>query len=282
MLTHHHADFLCGDAVFHMVRATLAPKRPRALHGQDFYTLLWVQNGIIKLHLPEVQRSLREGDMVFLRPSDQQAIQGRGEEPMAVALLFHPGLVAALGQRHGLRDLFWSNAPLPEIRHLDIRALGRLNQAALRLEQAPREMLEAEAFLLPLLTELRDPCPILPDEAPDWLRDICRAARRPEVFRDGAAGLVRHAGRTHPHVSRTMQRFLGCTPSDYINAIRMDFAARALTGTPDSLAEIAAGIGLPNLSHFHKLFRDRHGITPHRYRRTHQRELLQPQLSEDL
>ena len=49
-----------------------------------------------------------------------------------------------------------------------------------------------------------------------------------------------------------------------------------LTGTADPLAEIAADCGIPNLSHFHKLFRAAFGETPQSYRRTRQRDLIQP------
>ncbi|MGJ8610006.1 MAG: helix-turn-helix domain-containing protein, partial [Octadecabacter sp.] len=80
----------------------------------------------------------------------------------------------------------------------------------------------------------------------------------------------------HPHVSRTMRKFMGLTPSDYVNTQRMDYAARKLTGTSDPLTEIAADCGLANLSHFHKLFLATHGETPQRYRRARQRELVQP------
>lgn len=73
-----------------------------------------------------------------------------------------------------------------------------------------------------------------------------------------------------------MRRFMGVTPSDYINTQRMDHAARRLTGTSDSLTEIAAECGIPNLSHFHKLFLAAYGVTPQRYRRARQRALIQP------
>ena len=69
---------------------------------------------------------------------------------------------------------------------------------------------------------------------------------------------------------------MGQSPSDYVNAQRMAFAARRLAGTSDTLSEIAADCGIPNLSHFHKLFLTTHGETPQRYRRARQRALIQP------
>lgn len=276
MITLYHANILPARAAFHLVRATLSTSRPKALHNHDFYELIWVQNGRVRHYLPDGHHDLTEGDIVFIRPGDSHALQGKGEEPLIVSLTLHPDLVDAIGARHGLTGFFWSDAPAPDQYHRNIRKLADLNHAALRLEQAPPTGLEAEAFLLPLLADLAVPSPDMAEDAPGWLRDACLAAREPAVFRDGAAGFVRVTGRAHPHVSRTMRRFLGQSPSDYVNAIRMDYAARRLTGTPDPLPEIAADCGIPNLSHFHKLFRAQHGMTPHKFRRAHQRDVVQP------
>jgi AraC family cel operon transcriptional repressor len=272
------ADVLAPGEVLQMTRAALATGRPKALHGQDFPQLLWVQNGKVRHILPEARRDLAEGDLVFVRAGDRHALQGLGDDALVVSVLLHPALVAAIGARHPelAGQLFWSTAAEPVIRHRDSRQLAALNQAALRLERGRRDALAAEGFLLPLCAELVAEVTPLPPGAPDWLANACAAARDPAVFRDGAAGFARAAGRAHPHVSRSMRRFLNQSPSDYVNAQRMAYAARRLTGSPDPLAEIAAECGIPNLSHFHKLFRSHHGVTPQRYRKTHQRDLLQP------
>ena len=102
------------------------------------------------------------------------------------------------------------------------------------------------------------------------------AAKAPAVFRLGAAGLVALTGQTHPHVSRVMKRYMGQSPSAFVNDLRITHATRQLTGTSDSLAEIAAEIGITNLSHFHKLFRAHSRLTPHQYRRKYQRDVVQP------
>lgn len=264
--------------VAHLARATLDTRRPAHLHDHDFFELIWVQNGHVRHHLPDAREDLAEGDLIFIRPADRHALQGRGDAAMVVSIAFEAGLIAAIGLRHPAlaAHLFWSPAPRPARKRHDPRQLAALNHAALRLERGPRDALAAEALLLPLCAELVGAAPALPAEAPDWLVAACTAAQDPAVFRDGAAGLVRAAGRAHPHVSRTMRRLLDRSPSDYVNALRMDFAARRLTGAGDSLAEIAADCGIPNLSHFHKLFRAHHGLTPADYRRRFQSDLIQP------
>ncbi len=273
-----HRQILPPGQAVHLARAPLARSRPALLHGHDFHELFWVQNGKVRHHLPEGREDLVEGDLRFLRPGHRHALQGRGEAAIIVSITFHPDIVERIGHRHGgLTGLmFWSAKDAPVGVHCDPRQLAEINQAALRLESSPRSALDAEAFLLPLVARLSDVGPRLPPSTPDWLVVACSAARDPRVFRDGAAGLVRIAGKAHPHVSRMMRRYAGQTPSDYINSQRMAFAARRLAGTSDPLAEIAADCGIPNLSHFHKLFRAHNGMTPHAYRRANQQEVLQP------
>lgn len=269
--------FANGEKVL-LIRAALETRRPSALHGQDFYELIWVQNGQVRHHLEDERQELREGDLVFVRPSDRHALQGRSEDSLVVSVALHPELIESMGRRHPTVDgsLFWSSSPTPMKIARDSRQLAELNQAALRLERGTRSGLEAEAFLMPLITGLIGQSEVLPPDAPAWLAAACDAARDPNVFREGAAGFARAAGKAHPHVSRTARRYLGQSPSDYVNAQRMSFAARRLTGSGDSLSEIATDCGIPNLSHFHKLFRQTYGLTPQRYRKSHQRDIIQP------
>ena len=209
--------------------------------------VVWVQNDRVRLHHAGGRLELSEGDILFLRAAEPHALQGRGEAPMVVSVALCSEVLDRLGTRHPdlAGRMFWSDAPAPQTAHLDSRALASLNQTAMRLERAAETALEAEAFLLPLCAQLIDREVSLPDGAPSWLALALTAAKDPKVFREGAAGFARIAGRAHPHVSRTMRRFTGQTPSDYINSQRMAFAARRLAGSSDPLSEIAADCGIP-------------------------------------
>lgn len=272
------ADVFGPDDAFVLSRVELDTRRPPTLHTQDFHELVWVQNGTVRLHTQNGKTELSEGDLLFVSPDQQHGLQGRGDAPIVVSLAIRPGGINAIGNRHD--DLsgvaFWAGGDAPLITHRDIRQLAALNQSALQLERSPRRKLYLEAFLMPLLVALDRTPEGMGDGAPDWLIAACSAAQYPDVFRQGAAGFVAKTGRAHPHVSRTMRRFMGQTPSDYINRVRMDHAARRLAGTSDTLPEIATECGLPNLSHFHKLFLAAHGETPQRYRRARQKALIQP------
>ncbi len=270
-----HKDILQSSTQIRLTRATLTTARPKALHDHDFHELFWVQNGKVRHHLPDGGETLAEGDLVFLRPGQPHALQGRGEHALVVSLCVHPKTIQALAKRHPSLNghLFWSVGD-PVHTHRDIRQLAALNHAAMQLERSICDTLAAEAFLLPLCADLT--ADLYPGDMPMWLTTACTAAKNPAVFRDGAAGLVALTGKAHPHVSRMMRKHLGLTPSDYINQIRMTYAARALTTDGDPISQIAADCGIPNMSHFHKLFRAAHGLTPLQYRQKYQRHVVQP------
>ncbi|SFR31990.1 transcriptional regulator, AraC family [Yoonia tamlensis] len=270
-----HKDILKDAARIHLTRATVTSQRPKSLHSHDFYEIFWVQNGQVRHYCPDGITTLSEGDLCFLQPGQMHALQGRGEHALVVSLCIHPDTVAALAERHPALQghLFWAAAPLVQ-HHRDMRQLATLNHAAVALERSDRSALQAEAFLLPLCADLTADCG--PDTAPDWLNRACNAAKDPAVFREGAAGFVALTGKAHPHVSRSMRKYYDQTPSDFVNALRMTHAARALITDSDPVSTIAAEIGIPNMSHFHKLFRAAHGRTPLQYRQSYQRQLVQP------
>jgi len=266
-----HKDILKPGTMIHLARATLTTARPKVLHGHDYFEVFWVQNGTVRHHTPSGMDRLGEGDMILLSPGHTHGIQGKGEHAMIVSISIHPDVVNGLNARHAG---IWPASKSPARLFRDIRQLTALNHAALVLENSPCNALAAEAFLLPLLSDLQaNPAP---EDAPDWLARALAEAQKAPVFQEGAAGLVAQTGRAHAHVSRTMRKVTGQSPSEYINAVRMTHAARALTTDNDAVSQIAADCGIPNMAHFHKLFRAHHGMTPLQYRQQYQRNVVQP------
>lgn len=271
----HHVDVLEPDTFVHLTRATVLPRRPKALHVHDYIELFWVQNGVVRHHTDQGMRKLDEGTLIIVPKGVPHALQGKGEDAMVVILCLSPDITKPLIKRHDVSADMLEGDRVNEFRR-DARQMTALNHAALRLERSAKDGLAAEAFLVPLLSDLRDG-PDASVDMPEWLRKACTDIQDPALFRDGAAGFVALTGKAHPHVSRTMKACTGQTPVQYINSLRMDHAARALTGSNDSLTEIADQIGLPNLSHFHKTFRARFGVTPAQYRADRQRHVVQPE-----
>ena len=66
---------------------------------------------------------------------------------------------------------------------------------------------------------------------------------------------------------RLFREHLHMTPVEYMTGYRLRRACRMLTGSGESVTQIAYACGLGSSSYFGKLFRDRFGSTPAEYRR---------------
>jgi len=272
-----HKNILDHGAAFHLSRAVLDRARPKVLHTQDYHELFWLVNGKARLYLEDQKQTLVEGDLVFMPCGTPHGLQGVGEACHIVNVIVPAGEVDALLARYPQANRYFPpSGHAPVHLHRGIRALSRLSSAAITLESAPRTTLHLEAFLLPLIAELSGDTRDMPEGIPAWLRTAVIAAEDPATLQGGAAGFVAATGKSHAHVSRSMQKHFAMTPSDYINTRRMAHAARLLAGTPDTLPEIAEALGLSNMSHFHRLFRAQFDITPRRYREKNQKGVIQP------
>lgn len=264
-------DVLPENRPYLLLRATLTAQRPKELHCHSFYEVFWVQNGHVRHHLTDRIDVLSEGDLVLVAPGQSHALQSKGENSMVVSVCFRREVVDEVRKRHP--DV-WLNQVAPSCHHLDLRALAALNQSALNLERSPNANVATEAFLLTLLSGLQ--AENIPSDGPKWLATAIQKARDPDVFRHGAAGFVAVTGRAHAHVSRVTREYLGHTPTEYINKVRMEYAAKQLLSDVESVSAIAADCGLPNLAHFHKLFKAAFGISPLQYRQKYRQDIVQP------
>ena len=68
------------------------------------------------------------------------------------------------------------------------------------------------------------------------------------------------------HYIRVFRHYTGQTPFAFLNDIRMEEAARFLAQSM-TVSETALRVGIPNLSYFIRLFRQKYGLTPKQYQK---------------
>jgi AraC family transcriptional regulator len=69
------------------------------------------------------------------------------------------------------------------------------------------------------------------------------------------------------HFARSFRCGTGLAPHRFVTALRLERAVDRLMHSRQTVEEIAAGIGLSNLSHFRRLFRTHYGCAPSELRR---------------
>lgn len=70
-----------------------------------------------------------------------------------------------------------------------------------------------------------------------------------------------------PTIIKKFKQRTGTTVSQYQSAIRLEYAARLLRETNDTIESIVTNIGFLSTGHFFEIFKDRYGVSPNVYRK---------------
>lgn len=264
-------DLVVEGEWLHLARFRFLPTRGSTYHDHDFAEVFWLEDGACEHRINETTQRLGAGDLVLVRPDDRHVLAPVDAGGFAlVNLAFDRRVYRDFQQKHGaaMAALHAPKTPLPWSATLTLGQHATLTSLLEELTRAGRGRLALEHFLsgLYLLLGRAETAVGARSAPPDWLRAALEQARDPGVFQWGAAGLVRASGRSAEHVARVTRAVYGLTPSDLINRVRMEHAARELRATTRPIVDIALECGIGNLSHFYALFRAAHGITPKRYR----------------
>lgn len=266
------ADFATNDDAFHV--AGLSSEKPHAAEGHThtgFAECFLVTEGRLKHLINGEEQVLCAGQFVPVRPEDRHDFRPfRGETFSFRNVAFRRETLAFLSERYFSGDLcFWGGTgPLPEVRTLNGDAFARMEQRMAWLAACPRRRIYIEQFLLDVLT---GPTPQSPDAAPlpDWLARASSAMYVPAAAAEGTRALYRAAGRSPEHVSRELKRRTGETPTELVNRLRLEQAARSLRLGGEDITTIAYDCGFETLSYFCALFKKRFGLSPREYRKRH-------------
>lgn len=78
--------------------------------------------------------------------------------------------------------------------------------------------------------------------------------------------VANHVGMTEVSFSRFMKKRTGKNFIEYLNDLRLGYAAQMLVNTNEYISEIAFKCGFDNLSNFNRVFKKRKGATPTEFR----------------
>lgn len=245
-----------------------------APHYHDFYEIFIVEEGPLLHHINGECETLYPDTMGFIRPEDQHFFSRKDKGSVQFFNL-------AFDEEQFKRAMELAKQCTPQVTHRPLmdkvvlpHELSRLLLRRMKWlrdvnKWVPEAVQEAEgvtllAELIVLFTVGSGNAHIIPF----WLRKACDAMYQPDNLVVGIPRLVELSGKTQEHVTRSMRKYMHQTPSSFINAIRLERVAEALTSTERPIFDIMLDVGFQNTSHFNKLFKDKYHMSPRKYRAT--------------
>jgi len=103
----------------------------------------------------------------------------------------------------------------------------------------------------------------------EYPRSLCKAVKYIEHYLESdltVEDIAHEAGVSKPYLFALFQKHLNCSPHKYLNTCRLNRARTRLSGTAESIKEIAANCGFESIECFYRAFKKHSGITPAAYR----------------
>jgi len=253
-----------------LARVTVRRGETIRQHTHDFAEIHWVEQGEVEHRVNGVSVPIRANHLLMMRPADVHGFECRGDRDFVfVILAFRRKSLTHLRKRYfsDVPSFYGGASRLPKTVDLDSEQLRLAAAQADILANAPRTLFHLERFLLNLFFIIDSHTPQdVHASCPDWLRQAYVSIQHPEALTGGVKAFKQLCSRSEAHVSRACRQWLNATPSQIVTRFRMDHAAKQLSMTERSILDISMECGFDSLSHFYRLFKQRHGISPNEYR----------------
>lgn len=261
-------DFVRGEAACHVSSRVMMPGQTPPLHTHDFPEIFWIEAGRGAHLLPNQTQPLVPGTLALVAANDAHGFQTSHAKGYAIVnVAFTQEYWNAFWQRYRCNEADedpFTKPPTARAYQLDRGCMAHVKQLFCELRLGQRSARALDRFLLNLLYLLQTEATLTGGAvAPAWLRkSLAALAASPDDLPQGLQFLVQHSGKSPAHLSRECRRWLGATPTDLVNQLRLEEAQQQLTLSPQSIVAVAQALGFLNISHFYRLFRRRFGVTP--------------------
>jgi len=252
-------------------------------HTHDFYELFLVTNGKAYHNINGKTEIIEEGTLVFIRPNDTHFYRRFDSENCEIINLAFPAYTITmlfnyfgegfnkeklLKQKHSPHlKLSKFETEILIARFEGLNVLSRGKKARIKTEF---RILIAEIFSKYFAKIKKE----VNEEAPLWLLKLRDEMEKKENFIAGINKMNEKGGKSAEHLSRSFKKFFKETPTDFINRLRLNFAANLLANSDETIVEISLIAGFENLSHFYHLFKKHFDASPKEFRSKHQKMII--------
>ena len=249
-------------------------------HDHDFYEIFLITGGSTLHRANGRVRELPEGSLVFIRPRDVHSYEkGKEKDCQFINLTFSGKTVEALLRYfdeefpvEGLLNMeeppcVMLSAADRTILKMKLEALNMINWNDKILLKLNLRSLISDIFTRHFIYSREEN---LSSDAPMWLIELKERMQNQKYFSRGTEMMSQLSGKGREHISRSFAKYFSLTPIEYINQLRMNYAANRLASSDGDILEICMDCGFQSLSHFYHVFGRYYGITPAQFRKQYQ------------
>lgn len=240
-------------------------------HTHTYIEIFYVIDGTIKHSLNGVVSTLRPGDVYLLRPGDIHCfLRDRGNTS------HHRDIMITEKQWKRACDYIGLN-PIGYLGGKTVSAISsnqimQFEQILSKISANATKKVLHNAYINLLCANLAT---VFFDEKlddtqrkyPIWLKQLLDKFNMPDYFLSGLDTVLSCVNYDRSYVCRVFKKYIGMTMTDYLNLLRLNYAAMLLQTKNDSITRIAFDSGFPNISYFNRCFKRRYGITPSEFQR---------------
>lgn len=266
-------------AVFRVMRYPYMNKQVGCpMHGQDFSEIVFVESGQCNHHINGEIIEMHRGHMILMREQDIHGFSHVDDNGFTLlSIQFQTHVLNSLHERYftDVQNFFGGDLPVCASKQLTEQQYDQLVDEASILAQAEQIPFYIDRFLMIVLDWVYPRREAHSDvmNMPVWLKSACLWIHDPRNFSKGVKQFVKFSGKSSHHVTRELKKHMGMTATEFINKVRIEYAARKLAETEDTLDEIARDCGYSSRAYFFKRFRERYKMTPKEYRRKNRRTI---------
>ena len=235
-------------------------------HYHEACELFIILEGQHEVRMGEECLLLKAGDVLLMRgniPHERRAICPGKYMAIAFRMDELKRLAKFMDDLQGCAQNWWMCTAIQQEVDSFVQTIERINlYSVVSPGKVNRELRGLLAVLWLKFTASPDR-----ETMPTWLVRLKEQMQNPDALQKGLEALLSFSPYSHAYLCREFQRILGCTPTDYVNSLRLDYAHLLLENTAMAVADIALESGFESLSYFYRLFKSKYGIAPARYRK---------------
>ncbi len=242
-------------------------------HDHSFYEICYVVDGHLPHYVNEQPMDLNAGDVIFLRPQDKHVYVRDNN-----CLSFHRDIIfqskffeSVLEFLHPELLKSYHKNFLPFKTNLPIETIDMFEQRIAEYSLIPNDntsakLISAKTILVSLLYYHNKPLMQTENDYPLLVNQIIQKLNMRHVLKKGTEYIFSNFNYSKSHICNTFKKHMHVSLTEYINKLRLNYAANLLKLTSSSLYDIAQECGFSSLSYFNKLFKQHFKCPPAKFR----------------